>query len=66
MPVKAMLGAVDFNHDLCSVADEIRHIGSYGDLAADVKFLEAMRFERMPELALGRRHLAPQPLGLRP
>ena len=66
MQVEAVLRAIDLKDDFHRVANEIRHIGSHGDLAADVKFLEAMRLERMPELALRRRHLAPQPLCLRP
>ncbi|MCD6071293.1 MAG: hypothetical protein K0S42_1809, partial [Microvirga sp.] len=63
MTIKAMLGAVDFDHDLCGVTVKIRHIGSHGNLAADMKSLKTMRLESMPELALCRCHRAAHALG---
>jgi hypothetical protein len=65
MLIEPMLGSINFDYDLCSVTDEIRHVGSHGDLAANMKCLEAVRLERMPQLALCRRHRAAQPLRLR-
>lgn len=66
MPIEAMLRSINLDHDLCGVAEEIRHVRSHGDLAAEMKFLKAMRLESVPEFALGRRHFTAQTLSLRP